>query len=168
MSEASDPHVSTRSPSVTSGSRYLLLLSVFCFRFCFCFFFKNNIIKIVSLKKKNGTSPPLAPAPPPPPPRPVPPPCPERSHPVLTFVQASSLGSLVLYPVRRASNQGETLQTSFLIPPGGGGQPPASLLHVNLVCCCPRSSPPRFVYLVLVHFRAVDSVYDTVLSMCYH
>lgn len=76
-------------------------------------------------------------------PLPIPPSYPEPFHPVLTFVQASSLGSLVLYPVRRASNQGETLQTSFLIPPeAGGGQPPASLLNVNLVCCCPRS-PPR-------------------------
>lgn len=68
MSEASDPHVSTRSPSVTSGSRYLLLLSVFCFRFCFFFFFLNNIIKIVSLKKKMGQALPSPPTPLRPPP----------------------------------------------------------------------------------------------------
>lgn len=124
---------------------------------------KNNIIKLVSLKKEKKIE-----KLPPQPPRWFPPPCPKPSYPVLTFVQAFSLGSLVLYPVRRASNQGETLQTSFLIPPWAGGAAPR--LPPQCKSCVLLSLLPLlgFVYLVLVHFRAVDSVYDTVLSMCYH
>lgn len=87
----------------------------------FCLFLRKKKIillncKFKKKKEKKWENTPSAPLP-------IPPSCPEPFHPVLTFVQASSLGSLVLYPVRRASNQGETLQTSFLIPPEARGVP---------------------------------------------